>query len=288
MPAGDVADPPLNLRYFVNTVRANWLLIVGIVIGCLAVGFAYGVLSRPHYKATVILAPATNPTAASAGTASFGNYRDLASLAGVSLPTESNKATAVALLSSWIVTDRYVRDAKLEPILFAKDWDPATKTWKDGKEPDYWMRFMMFNSLRTVDPDQKTGFTFLSIEWTDPVQAAQWANGMAQEVNDYMRQKAIDDAQRHINFLNKQLDVTTNSDLRLVLSSLEESELKNLMMASGNSEFAFKVVDPAVVPKVRTGPHRMLILLGSLFVGLTLNFGWILFRHFWRGVMRNY
>jgi len=50
---------------------------------------------------------------------------------------------------------------------------------------------------------------------------------------------------------------------------LLESELPKLMLAKGNEEFAFKIVDPAVSPKHRVRPKRALTaVIGTILGGL--------------------
>jgi len=43
------------------------------------------------------------------------------------------------------------------------------------------------------------------------------------------------------------------------------------MLARGNDEFAFKIIDRAVPPIERFSPHRSLVVLLSLFAGLSMS-----------------
>jgi len=53
------------------------------------------------------------------------------------------------------------------------------------------------------------------------------------------------------------------------IGRLLETELQKLMLAKGNREFAFKIVDPAFVPKERLRPKRaMIAIIGTLLGGL--------------------
>jgi uncharacterized protein involved in exopolysaccharide biosynthesis len=46
-----------------------------------------------------------------------------------------------------------------------------------------------------------------------------------------------------------------------------ESELQKLMLAKGNKEFAFRVLDHAQIPKYRTSPDRVLITTLAIIIG---------------------
>ena len=52
------------------------------------------------------------------------------------------------------------------------------------------------------------------------------------------------------------------------LGKVLESEMQKLLLARGNEEFAFKIIDKATPPKKRYRPYRALVLLFSAFVGL--------------------
>ncbi len=43
--------------------------------------------------------------------------------------------------------------------------------------------------------------------------------------------------------------------------------MQKLMLARGNAEFAFRVIDRAEVPKVRTKPRRTLIVVLAMVLG---------------------
>ena len=105
---------------------------------------------------------------------------------------------------------------------------------------------------------------------TDPVTAARWANGLVGLANELLRTRALEEAQRNIAYLNAQADRTNEVELRRAIFNLIESETKTLMLANGRTEYAFRVVDPAVPPEIRSGPHRTLLLVTGLLVGLLL------------------
>jgi hypothetical protein len=120
-----------------------------------------------------------------------------------------------------------------------------------------------------VVKDQRKGVTTVAIEWTDPATAARWANGYVALANELIRSRALQEATHNIAYLNEQLAKTTDVDLRKVMYNLIESETKTLMLANGRTEYAFQVVDPAVAPELKAGPHRLTLTL----IGFTLGFG---------------
>jgi uncharacterized protein involved in exopolysaccharide biosynthesis len=63
-----------------------------------------------------------------------------------------------------------------------------------------------------------------------------------------------------------------------------ESELQKLMLARGNEEFAFRVIDRAQVPNERFSPRRTLLVAMATFVGGMMAVVFILIRHALRSI----
>jgi LPS O-antigen subunit length determinant protein (WzzB/FepE family) len=122
-------------------------------------------------------------------------------------------------------------------------------------------------NIRSVREDALTGLITLVIEWEDPEVASEWANLLVERLNDRMRQRALIDAESSVAYLESELNRTSLVTLQQSIGRLLESEVQKLMLARGNEEFAFRVIDPAEPPKRRVWPKRTLIVLLSTFVG---------------------
>jgi uncharacterized protein involved in exopolysaccharide biosynthesis len=138
-----------------------------------------------------------------------------------------------------------------------------------------------FNTrVRTIIEDPRTGLITVRIDWGDREQAAEWANQLVSRLNEDMRRRTTTDAERNMEFLNKELAQTQIVELRDALSRLLESELKRKMLANVSTEYAFRVVDPAVVPDADrfVSPNRLLLILVGAVLGMFLGFGAALLR----------
>lgn len=98
-------------------------------------------------------------------------------------------------------------------------------------------------------------------------------------VNETMRNRAIQSAEQNIAYLQNELETTNVTVLRDSIGSLLESELKKLMIARGNDEYAFRVVDSAQVPKLRVWPNRSLLAILAVLVGGIVGSLVVLIRH---------
>jgi LPS O-antigen subunit length determinant protein (WzzB/FepE family) len=120
-----------------------------------------------------------------------------------------------------------------------------------------------------VSEELRTGLVTLTIEWTDPDIAAEWASILVLRLNDRLRERALQEAQTNVDYLQSEMAKATLVTLQESIGRLLEAELPKLMLAKGNEEFAFKIVDPAFPPRERERPKRALIaIIGTILGGL--------------------
>ena len=84
-------------------------------------------------------------------------------------------------------------------------------------------------------------------------------------------------------YLREELAQTSVPTLQQSVSRLLESELQKLMLARGNEEFAFKVIDAATPPRERVRPKRALISVVGTMVGGMFAVFLVLVMHALRG-----
>lgn len=248
--------------------RAKWI-ICGITAMCVIGSVAYVLNATEWYRAEVLLAPAEDRSSRNLS----GTLGGLASLAGVDAGGRDS-AEAIAVLRSRDFARAFIEDQKLMPVLFSEAWDPEKRDWiTEGNtdRPDIRAGVKYFSSnILSVSEDRDTGLITLSVQWTDPNLAAQWAMMLVERLNSRMRQQALAEAERNVNYLQAELVKTNVLTLQQSIGRLMETELQKLMLARGSEEFAFRIVDPAQEPRTRFYPRRTLtVLLATLIGGMT-------------------
>ena len=250
-------DDEIDLWELWDTIWSGRWLIIAITSIFTLGGVTYALLAQEWYKADVVLAPADAKKSMSGALAQFGG---LASLAGISLPG-AGEQEPVAVLKSKEFARAFITDLNLMPV-FLKDAE------KSGKPLDIRDAVRVFDaSVRTVSEDKKTGLVTLSICWKDAETAAEWANLLVQRLNDRLRQQALAESERNVTYLQKEMAATSVVSLQQSMGRVLEGEMQKLMLARGNEEFAFKVIDRATPPKLRESPKRSLIAIVSLLAG---------------------
>lgn len=262
----DIADALLARRWLIV------LMTVAFAIGAGAVAF----LLPEKYEASIVLSPVDDGAGGKLGGAGalLSQFGGLAALGGINVGVSGKKAEAIATLQSHGLTENFIRDNNLLPILYADKWDAERKAWKE-QEPDnvptVWKAEKKFKKkILSVDEDKKTGLVTLTIEWTNAELAAQWAKDLVGRANRDLRAREIKQCQTNLAYLNDQLTKTSVVELQKAIYSLIEAEIKKVMIANGSDEFAFRVIDPPRVAEERSSPMRGLIMVVGLFLGFTL------------------
>src|ERR1700741_1694757 len=111
------SDDELALADFLGVLQRGWKLIAIMAVVCTSAAALAAFLMTPVYRAEVLLAPAFEDESGALEKLS-GAFGGLAELAGVSLNgSGSNKEEAIALLQSRILTEQFIADQKLMPVL---------------------------------------------------------------------------------------------------------------------------------------------------------------------------
>ena len=270
----------ITLRDFSKELRKSRVTLFAIMLCFTLLGVAYGLLSKRKYEATAVLQPVNQTGTGSHLGSLAAQYGGLASLVGLSLPESGMKAEAVAVLQSELLTQRYITANNLLPILFANKWNSSLNRWNSENPkriPTLWLANRYFKDrIRTVVNDKKTGMVDLTIEWSNAEEAAQWANGLVAMTNEYLREKAISQAERNISYLQELASKTTVVAERRVIYALMEQQIDKEMVARDRKEYALKVIDPAFAPDKPTigGPilWGMLGVILGAFISVVFTF----------------
>jgi len=225
---------------------------------CALVAIIFALIATPKFRSETVIAEVRDGELRGAVGALTNQ---LANTAGITLPGADSDRNAQAVLQSRRLVEEFIKSQNLIPVLL-----PETKL-----PPTLWFAVKTFrDSVVSIREDKRTNLTTVTIEWTDPKIAAQWANGFVALANELVRTRALDDSTRNIGYLNKQIAQTNVVDMQRVIYNLIESEMKTLMLANARAEYAFTVIDRAVSPEIRSSPKRTLIVLIGVALGLMI------------------
>lgn len=266
----------VNLRGVLSLLwqRRRLLLVTAGIFGL--AGLAYALLATEIFRAETLVLPKTQSS--SEGASLIAQFGGVAQLAGLSV-REGNRGIALATLKSRHLIETFIREQRLLQKLYEDRWDAETKAWRGSSSnvPTTWEAYNYFTrSILEVEDDPKTGLVTVAVEWKDPVEARQWVAELIARTNAHLKSEAVQQAERNLAYLQNEAAHVGQVEIRSALFSLVETELKALMIAKGDDEFALRTIDEPVVPEKRARPKRALIVtlavLVGLFVGLVLVF----------------
>jgi uncharacterized protein involved in exopolysaccharide biosynthesis len=266
---------PLTLLELIAILKARRRSILWVSVFVAALAGAWQIITPREYRASVLVSIASDDRgrlgALSSIASQLGPLASLAGAAGIGGP---QKSEPLAVLKSRFLAQKFILENNVLEIFYTptsvrQKFLQALGLRKKptiGKATDYFIE-----KISRVALDAKTGLITLSVTWRDPKLAALWANGMIELTNRYLRDKAIAESQRHIEYLTDQALKTSLVDLRTAVSSLIENEVKQSMLARGNDEFALVIIDPAVIPDEPSSPGFALCLLAGALAGFALS-----------------
>lgn len=244
----------------------KWLICsISSVFAVLSIVIA--LLLPVQYTAQLIFAPAAEEQNKSAMSLS-AQFGSIANFAGINLGSNSDLETNLAILNSREFTYEFIEENQLMPILFSEQWDEQKQAWHTTPSPTLWDAYKKFHSqIRAVSEESGSQLITLYITWTDAEQSAIWANLLIEKLNSHIRAKDIQEAERSLTFLNTQIQSTNNVRMKELLYTLVEKQVQTVTLAKVRDEYAFTIIDKAVVPQEKSKPKRSLIVIAGTMLG---------------------
>ena len=258
----------IDLLEFWRTLFKHKLMILTVAFGAAVIAVGYSLQLPNIYRAEVLLAPVESEGGKGGLSSALGGLGGLASMAGISVGGGGSTDENLAILKSRDFLWNFVQEKKLMPVLFDDAWDAQQRRWKEAdikKQPGQLDVHRLFGGIMRVDRDKKTDLVTVAVEMKDAVLATEVANSLVAQLNQYLAQRAISRAEGNLQYLNEELMRTQIEEMRKILFELIATEQKKAMLANSRKDFAFKVLDQAVVPDRKTKPKRAQIVILAFF-----------------------
>lgn len=260
----NTGEQVVGLDEFLRVLWGRKIAVIGFGVLAALVAIGSSFLVTKEYRAAVLIAPVTDGTGSQLGALSnlASQFSSLTSLAGLSIGGDSRKEESIAVLQSEVLTEKFISDNNLLPVLFWKKWDASSSRWTvsdNSKIPTLWQGNQLFkNTVRIVATDTKTGLVTLTVTWRDPKLAAAWANQLVALTNSYLRDVTLEESERHLEYLQQQARKAETVGEQQAVYALIQNETNKAMLARGSDQYALKIVDPAVPPEKPYSPKRIM------------------------------
>ena len=258
------------------------------------------------YESKALLAPKSEGS--SGGLSRLAaQYGGLASLAGINLSDVSGGDVSKAALAqeklkslsfftehlySEVLVDLMAVDywdaASGEIVIDSSVYNQSTSQWvreasfPRKAKPSAQEAHEEFLKVIALSEDEQAGFVTLSVQHESPVVAKKWADMLIDRINEEIRSEDVGEAEASISFLEAQREQTSLVSLDEVFAQLIEEQTKTIMLANASKDYVFDIIDPPVVPELKSKPSRALIFVFGTLLGGVLGSVWVLLRHYMR------
>lgn len=276
--------------------RLLFVLTSGMVFTAI---FIYALNLPGKYMSEVLLAPvSSDKSSGMEGIAS--KFSGLAGIAGLSLGTSSVDKTTLAmetLKSRVFLIDFIKRHNILVPVMAASRWNPDTNTleineniyskkthlWVEKKKeglskPTDLEAYKRLSKMVSISKNKETGMVLLTVESLSPYLSKKIAQDLVKDINDYLRQLDMIEAEKSIKYLGDQLANTSFKDIRTTLYQMIEQQMKTMMLSEVRDGYVFRVVDPAMVSDHKSSPSRLMLLLFGIALSVLAGFGAVMIK----------
>lgn len=261
----------IDLLELWDVLQSGKWIIVAVTIIFAITSIIYSLTRTEVYRAEALLAPAVNRESTSPLAGQLGGA---AALVGINLSQSggSQVGSVLATLRSREFILNFVDANGLREKFF-----PGSSESADG--PTDWQVYRTFNGMLNVTREAESGLMRMSIEWPDPVLAAEWVNLVVAAINAHEKARDVEEATSAIAYLQAQLATTQLVEMQRVFYQLIESQTRVVMLADVRDEYMFRVIDPAVVPDQRISPQRRAMVVTGTLIGGVLAVLFVVFRH---------
>jgi uncharacterized protein involved in exopolysaccharide biosynthesis len=186
-----------------------------------------------------------------------------------------------AFLQSRQLLDAVIADLNLGPELFPGRWDSKANEWsvvRGGRPSAGALRRKMVGLIDT-SYEEFTGLLSVSAHWPEPERAHAIAKGLVEVADRTLRDAAIAEGERRIVELEREMGQTAVGEVGAYLAEEMTRAISSLTSIRARAQYAFRVIDPPVVPDRPSWPPRLLLVLLAAFATAAIEIGVVVGAH---------
>lgn len=294
--------PEIDLKelFLIIWNKKIFLFLFTIIFSLSSVFYA---LSLPNIYTSVSVLSSTSSDDSLGG--QFQDYSTLAGIAGISIPSSNDNKTyeAIERIKSFdFFEEQFLPYIDLKNLVASKNWDQiGNKIIYDKKifdeKSNKWVRDFKFprglipsnqeayeeyKKIIDISKDKSTSFITIKVNHVSPFVAQKWAKLIINNINDHMRELDKTVARDSINFLNSSSEKIQLFELKEVISSLLEGQMRVLTLAEANQHYVLKPISSPMAPEIKSGPSRSIICIIGSIVGFIFGIIIILTFHYYK------
>ena len=173
----------------------------------------------------------------------------------------SSDAYAVAaFFESGQLLNTVIDEMNLDRELFPDAWDEEGDKWRESRPHPGKSRRALDDRV-DVSYNAYTGLLEVQVNWGSAVRAQQVAVGLVRAADDMLRDAAILDGEKRVEELRREMHTVVVSEIGSYLAEETTRAISSLASIRARTGYAFRVVDPPLVPFQKSWPPRGLLLI---------------------------
>lgn len=227
------------------------------------------------------------------------------------LPVSTSYSEIIALLDSNILLRKMVEKHDLLPVLLYERWNEEEKRWEPpgfsvGMVLSYFKKVIGRNrrhgaanrnakgvptvqdgvrALRrmiAIREEKEKGTIRISVSYPDPEVSEKLARLILDTLRDHMTREVKRVALINKKSLEEQVNKISDPFILQKIYALIAKQIETFTMAEASENFAFKIIDPPVVPDRPSKPKRRLLLIASAAFYCLFGIFAVFFWEFWK------
>lgn len=214
-------------------------------------------------------------------------FGGLASIAGVNLSTsggDDKLNIALQLLKSRAFLLEFSKSNNLDKLYFAfkgvdenhniiineKLYDQTNNVWTQEKDNNGLSEDKLYQKLRQsifYDFDKETGLLTVRVQSPSAYYSMYIVEKIIEKVNADIRSMHVKEAEQAITYITTEYEKSTNTEVKNILISLIEDNMKKIVVAKTRESYVFKTIDPPYEPETKIKPKRIIMVILSFILG---------------------
>jgi uncharacterized protein involved in exopolysaccharide biosynthesis len=243
-------------------------------------------LLNDYYISSARLTVVEDQSAPSGGAASFlGGFGGGLGMGGSPLNKKVLEVEEIVTSRDFFRQLLFSNPAIFNGLLYADSYDTSSKTliYESGApsinediidsgsiplDREFFDAHSMFLSNFQFDKVLESDYYTISFTHMSPFFAKELLDLVIYEANEIQKKLEIKEANNALEYLDKEIALAKNAEVRGSMSKLVEIQLKTKMIANMRDNHSIKVVDSAFIPTKKSGPLRAIIAFLTFVISI--------------------
>lgn len=256
-----------SLLDFINIgiKKINNVLILTFFISSLSAIYLYTLDDKYESYAILEVSDKSNLNQAQSGLSSLGG---LGALAGIA-DADNTTTIALEIIKSKDFFDYLINNSEAF-ISQIVDGNEKSLSYEDLHK--------IYLSNLSISNNKTSKTTRLGFTSTSAKNSHDLIQFIIRCLNNYIRDKDVQYSEDQILFLEERIAKTKNPDVKSIISTMIESNIRKAMIFENSDQYMFSFIDSPRVPEKKSSPKRLIIIFLTLI--LSFIFSFILFAIF--------